>query len=87
MSLKKIITVVLTYVAVSFAAWDGTTTLEPSVKNVDGNQYYAIGSPEELAWFAGKVNSRDTAISAILTADVDLNSKAWTPIGKDSVTF
>ena len=85
MSLKMFITVVLTYVAVSFAAWDGTTTSEPSTKTVDGSQYYAIGSPEELAWFANKVNSRDTAISAVLTADIDLNYKAWTPIGKDSV--
>lgn len=85
MSLKNFITVVLIYVAVSFAAWDGTTMSEPSTKLVDGNQYYAIGSPEELAWFASKVNSRDTAISAVLIADIDLNSRAWTPIGMDSV--
>lgn len=85
MSLKNFITVVLIYVAVSFAAWDGTTMSEPSTKLVEGNQYYAIGSPEELAWFASKVNSRDTAISAVLIADIDLNSRAWTPIGKDSV--
>ena len=85
MSLKNFIPVVLTYVAASFAAWDGTTTSEPSTKTIDGRQYYSIESPEELAWFASKVNSRDTAISAVLIADIDLNSRAWTPIGKDSV--
>ena len=82
---KQVLAVILAFVAVSFAAWDGSTTLEPSTTSIDGRQYYAIGSPEELAWFANKVNSRDTAISAILTADIDLNSMDWTPIGKDSI--
>ena len=82
---KQVLAVILAFVAISFAAWDGSTTLEPSTTSIDGRQYYAIGSPEELAWFANKVNSRDTAISAILTADIDLKSQDWTPIGKDSI--
>lgn len=85
MSLRNFITVVLTCVVVSFAAWDGSTTLEPSTTSIEGRRFYAIGSPEELAWFAKTVNLGDTAISAILVADIDLNSKNWTPIGKDSV--
>ena len=63
------------------AAWDGTTKQQPSSTTIDGRQYYSIETPEELAWFAQKVNSGDTAISAILSADIDLNMKDWTPIG------
>ena len=81
---KKFFAILLALALNAFAAWDGKSTLEPSKTSIEGRQYYTIGSPEELAWFAGKVNLGDTAISAVLTADIDLNSKAWTPIGKDS---
>jgi hypothetical protein len=57
---------------------------------------YQIGTAEELYWFAQKVNSGDTSINAILTADITVNSNVlnenyalndgsftnWTPIGK-----
>lgn len=76
---KQILAVILAFVVTSFAA-----TSEPSKTSIDGRQYYEIGSPEELAWFGNKVNSGDTAISAILTADIDLDSRNWTPIGKDT---
>ena len=47
---------------------------------VDG--VYQIGTAEELAWFAAAVND-GTASSAdvVLTDDIDLNNKEWTPIG------
>lgn len=64
------------------AAWDGITKQQPSSITIDGRQYYSIETPEELAWFAQKVNSGDTAISAILSADIDLSMKDWTPIVK-----
>lgn len=76
---NKILAILL---AVSFNAFAATS--EPSKTSIDGRQYYEIGSPEELAWFGNKVNSGDTAISAILTADIDLGSRNWTPIGKDT---
>ena len=58
--------------------WDGETTKEPA--QVDG--VYQIGTAEELAWFASAVND-GTASSAdvVLTDDIDLNNKEWTPIG------
>ena len=73
--------VILIGAVFSFAAWDGKSKTEPSIRIIDGRQFYQIGTPEELAWFANKVNSKDTALSAVLTADIDLNSKMWIPIG------
>lgn len=60
-------------------AWDGETVSEPSV--IDG--VYQIGTAAELAWFASKVND-GTGVNydAVLTKDIDLNNKQWTPIGK-----
>ena len=84
MSFNKIIMVVLTFVVVSVAAWDGSSIRQPSKVTIDGRNYYQLESPEELAWFSDKVNGGDTAISAVLAADIDLNMKNWTPIGKDT---
>lgn len=59
-------------------SWDGETLTEPSI--ADG--VYQIGTAAELAWFASKVNDGSAMdMDAVLTADIDLNSKQWTPIG------
>ena len=64
--------------AESGEGWDGATATEP--KQV--NEVYQIGTAEELAWFAAKVNDGTAAAAnAVLTADIDLNNKEWTPIG------
>ena len=70
--------------------WDGTTVSEPSTTVIDEQTYYQIGTAEELAWFAGLINDtlpgvvQNTEANAVLTADIDLNSQAWTPIGGTS---
>lgn len=69
----------------AMAQWDGTSIVEPSKTTIEGRQYYEISTAEELAWFARCINSKDTARSAILTADIDLNMNSWTPIG-DTLT-
>ena len=58
------------------AAWDGTTTQEPKLKN----GVYQISSAAELAWFAAKV-SEDAAINGELTQNINLNDKEWTSFG------
>ncbi len=58
------------------AAWDGTTTKEPTLKN----GVYQISSAAELAWFAAKV-SEDAAINGELTQNINLNDKEWTSFG------
>ena len=69
------ITVTLTYAG---AGWDGTTKTEPKTEN----GVYQIGTAAELAWFADAVQNGQTAISAKLTANINLNGKAWTAFGK-----
>lgn len=74
------ITVTLTYAG---EGWDGTTKTEPKTEN----GVYQIGTAAELAWFADAVQNGQTAISAKLTANINLNGKAWTAIGTDSNKF
>lgn len=69
------ITVTLTYAG---AGWDGTTKTAPKTEN----GVYQIGTAAELAWFADAVQNGQTAISAKLTANINLNGKAWTAFGK-----
>ena len=69
------IKVTLTYAG---AGWDGTTKTEPKTEN----GVYQIGTAAELVWFADAVQNGQTAISAKLTANINLNGKAWTAFGK-----
>lgn len=74
------IKVTLTYAG---EGWDGTTKTEPKTEN----GVYQIGTAAELAWFADAVQNGQTAISAKLTANINLNGKTWTAIGTDSNKF
>lgn len=74
------ITVTLTYAG---EGWDGTTKTEPKTEN----GVYQIGTAAELAWFADAVQNGQTAISAKLTANINLNGKTWTAIGTSSNKF
>lgn len=69
------IKVTLTYAG---AGWDGTTKTAPKTEN----GVYQIGTAAELAWFADAVNGGQKAISGKLTANINLNGKAWTAFGK-----
>lgn len=75
------IKVTLTYAG---AGWDGTTKTAPAQ---DESGVYQIGTAAELAWFADAVQNGQTAISAKLTANINLNEKAWTAIGTSSNKF
>ncbi len=58
--------------------WDGEQLKEP---NQSGG-VYRVGSAAELAWIAAKIDDRSLGkISVLLTADIDLNNREWTPIG------
>lgn len=53
---------------------------EPAVdSNSDG--YYEIGNAGQLFSFAAQVNRGSNYINAVLTADIDLENRQWTPIG------
>ena len=51
------------------------------------NGAYQIGTADELIWFAKQVNGGNTAISGVLTADIDLGGINWTPIGSSTNKF
>ncbi len=56
--------------------------------NEDG--YYEIANAGQLFWFAKYINTVDRTASAVLTADIDLENRPWTPIGstgQDSHNF
>ena len=59
------------------------TAVEPKLES----GIYQIGTPEELVWFAKKVNGGENALSAVLTSDIDLSEINWTPIGGNTVKF
>ncbi len=75
------ITATLTYAG---AGWDGTTKTAPTQ---DKSGVYLIDTAAKLAWFADAVNKGGTTISGKLTANINLNDKAWTAIGTDSNKF
>ncbi len=55
---------------------------EPAVdSNSDG--YYEIGNAGQLFWFAAHVSADDNnrRSNAVLTADIDLENRKWSPIG------
>lgn len=71
----KTLSFTLTYAG---EGWDGTTKTAPKTEN----GVYQIGTAAELAWFADAVQTGQTAISAKLTANINLNDKTWTAFGK-----
>jgi len=56
-----------------------TGDYEPAQLNADG--YYEIKNAGNLFWFANHVNTADRTANAVLTADIDLEGRPWTPIG------
>lgn len=72
----KTLSFTLTYAG---EGWDGTAKTAPTQ---DKNGVYQIDTAAELAWFADAVRKGQTAISAKLTANINLNDKTWTAFGK-----
>lgn len=71
----KTLSFALTYAG---EGWNGTAKTEPKTEN----GVYQIDTAAELAWFADAVRKGQTAISAKLTANINLNDKTWTAFGK-----
>ena len=63
--------------------WDGSRT-QPSGSGTAASPY-KIGTAAQLAWFADAVNGGSRSACAVLTADIDLNGQAWTPIANGGV--
>ncbi len=70
-----------------YTGWDGVSTAKPEGDGTAA-QPYQISTAEELAWFAGLVNgtltdgnAQNTGAYGVLTEDIHLYEKEWTPIG------
>lgn len=76
-------------------SWDGVTLSQPLNGNGTLEEPYKIESAAQLAWFAALVNGQldgeyadgNADAHAVLTADINLAYKDWTPIGHDSCKF
>ena len=74
--------------AANKGAWDGTSAKQPSGSGTETDPY-KIGTAAELSWLRDTVNANTGSTyshHAVLTADIDLGYRPWTPIGtnKDS---
>lgn len=56
---------------------------QPAVWN-DSKSYYEISNAGQLFWFAQFVNKGNKSANAVLMKDIDLENRAWTPIGRYS---
>ena len=74
------ITIALTYAG---EGWDGTTKTQPGYQN----GAYQIADAAQLAWFAEQVNSGSAGINAVLTQNINLSGKPWTPIGTSTNSY
>lgn len=55
---------------------------------IESSGVYQIGTAEDLLWFAQEVNSGNTGISGVLTADIDMSAVAnWPGIGTATNMF
>ena len=63
--------------------WNGGMTAPAT--NAEG--YYLIDSGEKLAWFSNQVNTGHKSIKAKQSADLDMASRAFTPIGTSTYPF
>ena len=59
-----------------------TAPYEPAQLNSKG--YYEIDNGGKLFWLATQVNNGNSNANAWLTADIDLESRLWTPMGNGS---
>lgn len=78
--------------SMAFAAsvWDGSSIATGYAGgNGSADDPYKISSAAEFAYFAQQVNGGETYSGKylLLTDDIDLNSKEWTPIGYNGKTF
>lgn len=72
------ITLSLTAIDPEDTGWDGiTTSCVPELKD----DWYAITSGYEMAWFAKTVNGGTLTVKGKLLNDISLSNHNWTPVG------
>lgn len=64
----------------------GTTEPE-STPYLNSNGYYELCTADDLFWFAEYVNSGNVYTNAVLKNNINLNTRDWIPIGKESTHY
>lgn len=89
-NMKKIVTFLvlflITHIAFAQTPWDGSIT--PVTPDAKWN--YTVTNGSELAWIAQECNKNGDLFKAkliLITDDIDLNNRPWTPIGKEGNPF
>lgn len=85
--MKKLVSLITAILCLSLLLTTLTiSALDYSEETSSQTPDLAIGSKDELVEFANRVNSGETFEGklVVLTADIDLENMAWTPIGYDS---
>ena len=80
---KKLLSILLAIVLV-FGMLPVTSFAEEATEPAQIEGVYQIGTADELIWFAGNA---DPASKAVLTADINLAGKTWTPMAKLTGSF
>lgn len=62
------------------------STLSVNAQSED-TEVVSIATADELKAFRDRVNNGETELNAVLTADIDLQKAAWTPIGTSSTQY
>ena len=75
-------TVDLTKVAADATETVDVTMSKKPAGTGDAAAPYQITDASQLRWFAQQVNDGRSSICAVLTKDIDLGDKPWTPIGQ-----
>ncbi|MBR6816823.1 MAG: hypothetical protein IKM60_04945 [Clostridia bacterium] len=73
---KVVLWISIFILLLTFVAFQSTAMAagEPSTTTIDGKTYYQLGTKEDLLWFRDQVNSGNTGINAILTANITVNT-------------
>ncbi|MDO4492061.1 MAG: hypothetical protein Q4B85_13440, partial [Lachnospiraceae bacterium] len=73
-----------TFSTYASGSWDGSSMTTPDMVG----STYQIGTAAELKWFQNEVTVKgNSTIRGALTANIDLKSYNWTPIGTESNQF
>ena len=68
-------------------AWDGTVASGFARGDGTATFPYIIETPQQLAYFAQRVNNGQTDFHVHLAADINLGNISWTPIGNSEYYF
>lgn len=77
------------YGSVNTAAWNGSSASSFAGGSGSESDPYLIATGEQLAYLASLINANNASYNTkhyALTADIDLNGREWTPIGKGTLT-